>query len=492
MVKKLLTFDYGASSGRGILGRFDGESLQISEVHRFANEPVFAFGHYYWDVLRLFHELKQGMIKTAREGHRDIASIGVDTWGVDFALLDEDGLMLGNPFYYRDSLTNGEMERVFEVVPKKELYDRTGLQFLKFNTLFQLTAIKRTYPALLERAKTLLFMPDLLNYMLTGEKSAEFSIASTSQMLDVHKGDWDRELLEKLGIPLSILSPVLLPGQILGQTTEQIAEETGIYSLVSAVCGHDTGSAVLAVPMEKGEKAAYLSCGTWSLLGVELDSPQTSEKAFAAEYTNEGGFGKTIRFLKNIMGLWIYQEVKREYERDFGAVSYAELDAAIAKAPAFQSFIDPDAPEFMDKGQMTARIQAYCRKTNQPVPEGIGPLLRCVLESLAMKYRYAITALEDILGEKLPVLRVVGGGCKDELLLTYTANATNRQVIAGPVEATAIGNLCVQLIALTEVDGIWQARELASKSFETKTYLPRETSAWETAYGVFLEKTNLI
>ena len=486
MNKRFLTFDYGASSGRGILADFDGQRLSVREIHRFVNEPVKAFGHYYWDLLRLFSEMKTGLINLRREGITDIASMGVDTWGVDFALLDAYDKPLGNPFYYRDSLTDGAMEAVYACVPKRELYDRTGIQFMKFNTIFQLYAIRKQYPAMLDAAKTMLLMPDLLNFMLTGVKSAEYSMASTTQLLDVRTQTWDRELLSHLDLPQRIFLPIIRPGQLLGETTDAIQAETGMKLPVASVCGHDTGSAVLAIPMEKGERCAYISCGTWSLLGVELDAPRTDDAAYAIEYTNEGGFGGSIRFLKNIMGLWIYQEVKRELEKATGAISYAVLDAEIASAPAFARFIDPDAPCFFEKGHMIEKIRSYCLETGQSIPETRGEIFRCILESLAMKYRYAVEQLEKMLGYQLPVIRVVGGGCKDQLLMDYTARATGRRVMAGPVEATAIVNIRAQLIATGEVSYVWQARAIVADSFEIKDYTVADRAEWDDQYARFL------
>lgn len=486
MGKKLLTFDFGASSGRGILADFSGSKIEFREIHRFVNDPVCAFGHYYWDILRLFGEIKTGMGNLYREGIKDVAAMGVDTWGVDFALLDEYDKPLSNPFYYRDKLTDGAMERVYEKMPKSEIYARTGIQFMKFNTIFQLEAIRHHYPALLDRAKTMLLMPDMLNFMLTGVKTAELSMASTTQLMDVRTRDWDREIFSRLDIPTDMLLPITEPGRIISNTTAQVKDETGLSIPVVSVCGHDTGSAVIAVPMAKDESCVYISCGTWSLLGVELEQPNTSEKAFSVEYTNEAGYGRTIRFLKNIMGLWIYQEVKRELEHEFGKIDYATLDAEIEAAPAFVSFIDPDAPDFFDKGHMIEKVQNFCRVTGQPVPETRGQILRCVLESLAMKYRYATEQLEHILDKSIDTVRVVGGGCKDKMLMQFTAKASARPVMAGPVEATAIGNTCAQLMAIGELSDIWEARQLVSDSCDVKTYSPENRDGWEDAYGRFL------
>ena len=488
--RKLITFDYGATSGRAILGEFDGERLTIEEYHRFDNQPVMVNGHLYWDILRLFHELKTGLVNIARAGIHEVDSLGIDTWGVDFALLDKDGMLVNNPFHYRDTMTDGAMERTFARVPADELYARTGTQFIKFNTLFQLDTIREKFPRLLEQAETLLFIPDYLNYLLTGVKSTEFSIASTAQMYNLQQKDWDYELLGKLGIPTGILQEIIPSGHILGDILPEITEETGVSGKCISVCGHDTASAVLAVPMEKGEKCAYLSCGTWSLLGIELEDPITTDAAFDAQYTNEGGYNNTVRFLKNIMGLWIYTEIKREFEKKLGKTDYKTLDAEVNAAPSLKALINPDDDRFMTPGNMTAKIRAFCEETGQTPPETRGEFLRCALESLALKYRVAIEDCEKVCGYSLPILRVVGGGTKDHQLMRYTANAIRRPVLAGPVEATAIGNMAAQLLALGDAKDRWEARKIVAASFPVDRYDPEDAEVWEQAYERFLKLCN--
>lgn len=485
--KKLITFDYGASSGRAILGEFDGERISIRELHRFSNDPVQLGEHLHWDILRLFYELKQGLIKASLAGAGDAASIGVDTWGCDFGLLDENGLLVSNPFHYRDSLTEGEMEEVERRFDRRTLYGRAGLQFMRFNTLYQLSALRRKAPGLLERAKDLLLTPDLLNYFLTGKKAAEFSIVSTTQMYHHASSGWDTDLLSQLGVDGSMLQQIVPSGTKLGPILPHIADETGISAPVTAVCGHDTGSAFLAVPMAEGERCAILSCGTWSLLGVELAHPVLTDEAFAVDYTNEGGYGGTVRFLKNIMGLWIYGEVKREFERREGAVDYKTLDAEIEAAPSLASFIDPDREEFFTPGHMAEKVRDFCRRTGQRIPSTRGEVLRCVLESLALKYRYSIDALEQVLSTRFDRLRVVGGGCKDRLLMRFTANALGRPVLAGPVEATALGNMAAQLITLGEASDRWEVRRIISSSFGTEEFVPDPKDGWAAAYASFRE-----
>ena len=485
MSLKMLGFDYGASNGRAVLGEFDGKRLSLSEIHRFDNDPVRIGGHMRWDFPRLFHELMTGLRRAAQAGHRDVGSIGVNTWGVDFGLIDEYGELMYNPIHYRDELTDSAMEGVRALVPDEELYSRTGIQFMKFNTVYQLYALSRLYPSVYERAAKLLFLPDLFGYCLTGNMTAEYSIASTTAMLAVTRRNWDIELLGKVGINADMLPAVTMPGAPLGALLPHIAEEAGIggAARVISVCGHDTAGAVLAAPLHKDKPGAYLSCGTWSLLGVELSEPLTNEKAYAAQYTNEGGYGGTIRFLKNIMGQWMANEIKREYERDHGPISYREMDALELEAPRFASFVDVDAPEFAQPGRMAEKIYAFCDRTGQKRPDSLGSLMRCINESIALSYRANIDALEGILGYALPELRVVGGAIKNKSLMSMAAGALGRPVYAGPGEASAAGNILAQLLALGEIKDRWEARAIVEKSFEGQAYEPiaAEAAAWSEA-----------
>lgn len=482
---KLLAFDYGASSGRGILGRYDGKLLRLDEVHRFSNDPVMIGGSFYWDILRLYHEMKQGIIKCVKNGDGDFASLGIDTWGVDFGLLGKDGKLLGIPFHYRDSRNEGMIEEACKIVPKTEIYRETGIQFLKFNTLYQLLSMVREASPVLEKAETMLFIPDLLNYFLTGIKRSEYTITSTSQMYDPVRGDWARGLLSRLGIPDRILTDIISAGNVVGSLQSSLCQELGIGQVpVVAVAEHDTGSAVAAVPAVNG-KYAYLSSGTWSLLGTELDAPLINEAAYKLNYTNEGGINNTTRLLKNIMGLWIYQECMRAWEASGQCDSHEELASAAAKAEPFASLIDPDADDFYSPGNMPARIRDYCRRTGQKVPDGKGEIVRCIMESLALKYRMTLEGLEGLIGYKVPVLHVVGGGTKNTMLNRFTANAIGRPVITGPIEATAIGNLAAQLLALGEVADLGEARLLIKDSFPTTEYLPQDREQWEEDYGRF-------
>lgn len=483
---KLLAFDYGASSGRAILGRFDGNKLMLDEVHRFSNDPVMVNDTLYWDVLRLFHEMKTGILKCVQKGDGDIAGIGVDTWGVDFGLLDAAGELLANPVHYRDARTENMIEEACKIVPKRGIYEKTGIQFMKFNTLYQLLAMKLGNSPTLEMAKTMLLMPDLFNYFLTGEKLSEYTIASTTQMMDPRTGNWAVDLIGRMGIPGNILSNIVDAGTVIGRVNKNIKEELNIGDVpVIAVAGHDTGSAVVSVPAS-GDRFAYLSSGTWSLLGVELPSPVINDTTFGLDYTNEGGYNRTTRLLKNIMGLWILQECKRTWDKTGEILSYDELEEmAETEAKSFTAFIDPDNDMFYSPGNMPEKVIEFCRNTGQEIPQNKASIAKCVLESLALKYRMTVEGLEEILGYKIPVLHIVGGGTKNEVLCRYTADALGREVIAGPVEATSLGNILCQLMALGEIPGIKEARELVRKSFPVRVYEPMDIDSWQEAYSRF-------
>ena len=484
----LLGYDFGASSGRAMLGVYDGGKIEIREIHRFSNDPVMLNGRFVWDVPRLLYEMKQALLKISRAGIK-IDAIGIDTWGVDYGLLDKNGHLLGLPVNYRDERTNGMREKVREIVPDVELFARTGLAYNTFNTLYQLYAMKDEGDPLLDAASDLLFMPDLLAYLLTGEKGTEYTIASTSEMINPHTRDWDYELLEKLGLRTDILGKIELPGNVRGRLLEDIAAECGVERVpVIAVGGHDTASAVAAVPAQ-GEDFAYISSGTWSLLGAELKEPLTSESVMKANYTNEGGVDGSIRLLKNIMGLWIIQECKREWDRRGSTADFAELVEMAMSAPAFKAMIDVDDPCFLTPGGMPARIQEYCRRTGQPVPEGQGEISRVVYEGLALKYRWAVERLEqDMLKKPVKQLHIVGGGSKNALLNRFTAEAIKRPVIAGPGEGTVIGNLLMQAKALGAIQDIAELRRVVEASFPTQTFLPEgDGEAWDAAYKRYLE-----
>lgn len=484
---KVLGFDYGASSGRAMLAIYDKGKVTLEEVHRFSNDPVNINGAMYWDVLRLFHELKAGIIECRKKGHGDISSIAVDTWGVDFGLLDKEGRLLENPVHYRDSRTDGMIDKVCEIVPREEIYKRTGIQFMQFNTLYQLYALQQTRPDLLQRAKTMLFMPDLLNYFLTGSKHSEYSIASTAQMLNIETGDWDRELLDKLEIPHHFLADIIDGGTVVGMLKDEICDEVQINPVpVISVAAHDTGSAVISAPA-KTENFAFLSSGTWSLLGTELKKPIVSDMAAEYEYSNEGGFNRTIRFLKNIMGLWIYQDCRRQWNREGEVMSFDELELGARNAEAFRSLIDPDNDIFYHHGHMPEKVQEFCKNTGQPIPENKPQIVKCIMESLALKYRYVLEGLEKVIGQDIPDFHIVGGGCKNVMISQFTANVLNRTITTGPIEATSTGNIMAQLIALKELSGMEEAREVIRNSFEIRKWEPQEIEKWEEAYQFFVK-----
>lgn len=472
MSKKILAFDFGASSGRAMLASYNNGRIEMEELHRFSNDPVKINGVLYWDVLRLFFEIKQSITKAVNSGGFD--AIGIDTWGVDFGLLDNDGNLLQNPVHYRDSRTDDIMEEAVKVVPKKEIYSRTGIQFMRFNTLFQLYYLKKYKPEILERTDKMLFMPDLFAYFLTGIKKAEYTIASTSQMLDAKTGNWDTELLNKFGIPLNILPEIIQPGTFYGSLLPSICEELNCKSVpVIAVCTHDTGSAVAAVPAQEDD-FIYISCGTWSLFGTESKKPVINDKAYELQITNEGGCNNTIRFLKNIMGLWIIQESKRQWAREGADYSFSEIMEQAKKVPRGKFFIDCDYHEFDKPGNMPKKIQEYCRSNNLPVPETVGETAMCIYESLAEKYKNTLDMITCVTGKKYNSINLIGGGANADLLCRLTADKCGLKVSAGPTEATVIGNLALQLIALKEIKGISEARRIIAESFDFKEYLPKK------------------
>lgn len=485
--KRVLAFDFGASSGRAILGIYENGKLRMEEVHRFTNDPVMVNGTLYWDVLRLFHEIQQGLLKAKEAGGFD--SIGIDTWGVDFGLLDKDGNLLENPVNYRDKRTAGLVDESFKKIPKAEFYNETGIQFMELNTVFQLFSIVLKRPELLERAETLLFMPDLFNFMLTGEKKTEATIASTSQMVNVHTKEWSDKVLNALNIPKRILTPIVEPGTKVGKLSPEICEMLDIPTVdVIAVAGHDTQSAAAAVPTQEDD-FLFISCGTWSLFGTELTKPVVDENSYNLNVTNEGGINGKTTFLKNIIGLWLIQESRRQYKRDGKDYSYADLEKFALAAEPFKCFIDPDDPVFVAPGNLPERVRDYCRNTNQYVPETPGEVMRCIYESLAMKYRWAFGQIKDCTDKSYNVIHVVGGGAKDGLLCRMTASSCNVKVTAGPVEATVLGNLAVQLIASGDIKNIKEARRMIEESEDIKTFLPENAEEWDEAYNKFLKIT---
>lgn len=486
--KNVLAFDIGASGGRAILGSYDQNGITLREVHRFPNDPVILNGTMYWDFLRLFHEIKQGLMKGAQLAPID--SIAVDTWGVDFGLVDAGGNLLENPVHYRDNRTAGMLEKSFAHIPKERFYSITGNQFMEINTAFQLLSLREERAALLQSADAILLTPDLFHYFLCGKQVAEMSIASTTQLFDAEKRDWSWEVIHALGLPQRIFPAVVPCGTVLGQLSDGICAELKIApAKVVAVAGHDTQSAMAATPAREKD-FIFLSCGTWSLLGTELDAPLINAKSRQLNLTNECGFGGKASFLKNIIGLWLIQETRRQWRRDGKDVSFAGMEAMARSAEPQLCFINPDDPVFVPAGNIPERIREYCRKTGQHVPESDAQVLRCVYESLALTYRRTVGEIEDCTAKRYDTMYIVGGGAQDSLLCELTASVSGRRVSAGPVEATALGNIAVQLIALGELEGIRQAREIIRGSGDIRQYRPGDSQAWERAYQRFLEVTS--
>jgi rhamnulokinase len=480
---KYLAFDLGAESGRAMLGSILDGLLSLEELHRFPNSPVRLPTGLYWDTLRLFHEIRQGLAAAGRERGLTLDGIGIDTWGVDLALLASDGALVDNPRHYRDSRNNGIIEKTFAAVPREEIFARTGLQFMQFNTLFQLYGMKLAGAPALRCAHTFLMIPDLFNYWLTGVIRSELSIASTSQMYDPLGKRWATELLERLGLPTAILPEIVPPGTLLGPLLPEVANEAGLPPApVYATCCHDTASAVAAVPA-CGEDWCYISSGTWSLMGVELNRPVINERSLALNFTNELGAGGTVRFLKNIAGMWLIQECRRAWAAAGREYAYEELARLAAAAPPFTSIIDPDA--FLEPGRMPEKIADYCRSTGQPVPPEPAAMCRAILESLALRYRQVLESLESLLGRRLETIHIVGGGSRNQLLNQFVADATGCTVVAGPAEATAAGNVLIQAVGSGALSGLAEAREMVRRSFPLTTFEPRTRSGWDEAYKNF-------
>ncbi len=447
---------------------FDGQRFAQIEAHRFPNIPVEVQNTLYWDVLRLWHEITEGI----RRVSPGALSIGIDTWGVDFALLDSQGKLVANPVHYRDARTNGMFEWIFERVPRRMVFERTGIQFQFFNTSLQLASLVRDQSPWLDHARTFLTMPDLLSYWLSGEMSCEFTNVTTTQIYNPHTQNWDYETLNALGIPTDIFPTIVPAGTIKG-------DYNGI-KVIAPAC-HDTGSAVVAVPTTT-ENYAYLSSGTWSLIGLELPKPVITDASYVANVTNEGGVYGTYRFLKNVAGLWLSQQCEATWQGEGHVYSYEELTAKAQEAAPFRSLIDPDDSLFITPGDMPARIREYCRRTHQPEPETVGQVMRTIYESLALKYRVSLDCLTQLSGRTVDRLHIIGGGARNVLLNQMTADCINREVVAGPFEATALGNAIIQFITLGEIDNVTQAREILSHTIEAIHYEPRESAAWDEAY----------
>lgn len=479
-----LAFDLGAESGRAVLGRFQSGTLSFEEVHRFLNEPVQYNGELHWDVARLWLEIQRALSLVGSKLGVKLDGIGLDTWGVDYALLGEKGTLLDNPFQYRDGRTDGMLERVFAAVPAEEVFARTGIQFMQINTLFQLYAAHLKTPKLLQMTEKLIMVPDLFNYWMTGEAVCEFTIASTSQFYDPRNKRWSTELFNKLGLPTHFLAPVVQPGTVLGQLLPSIARAAGMGQVpVIAPACHDTGSAIAAI--ESAGQSAYISSGTWSLLGTEINEPIINSEAQRLNFTNEGGVCGTIRLLKNITGLWLLQCCRRQWQVEGKEHSYGELAEAAGSKPAFRSLIDTDHGLFLHPENMPQAIAHFCEKTAQPAPNDPPSYTRAILESLALKYRITLEMLERLTGQTYKEIHLVGGGARNTLLNQFTADATGCRVVAGPVEATALGNLGMQMLATGAVSSLAEARKVIANSFPAQVFEPREPEKWKPALERF-------
>ena len=492
--KSYLAIDMGASSGRHIIGHFDGKRLNLEEVYRFENGSVEMAGTLYWNFPGQWAHISAGLQAAGALYGENIVSVGVDTWGVDFGLLGRNNILLGNPICYRDAHMDGAMEHAFELVSREDIFASTGLQFMQFNTLYQLLVMKWRDAPFLYLAEHFLMMPDLFHWLLSGVKSNEFTNSTTTQFFNPIKGDWDKHLLERFALPPEFLGPVSPPGTVLGKLRPSVVKTSGLSAANVVLPGtHDTASAVMAVPTSRPTGQTdwcYISLGTWALLGVETEKPIINDKVAALNFTNEGGVGNTIRLLKNISGLWLIQECRRIWNQAGRNWDWEHLNALAANAPTLVSFIDPDEREFLSPTDMPEAIRQYCARTGQTVPQTEGAILRCALESIAMKFRYTLEMCESLTGTKIDTVHIVGGGTKNHQLCQAAADACGRRVVAGPIEATAVGNLMMQAVASGDVSGIPQAREVIRNSFDVIEYLPHDAAAWQDAYGRFLEIMN--
>ena len=487
-IKTYLAFDLGAESGRAVLGYLNSGILRIEEVHRFANEPVEYAGSLHWDTPRLWLEMRKalsGLKETRLEG------IGVDAWGVDYALLGEGGELLQNPYHYRDMRTKGVMDDVFRIVPREEIYRATGIQFMSINTLYQLFAARMQTPGILNAAQRLLTIPDLFNYWLTGEVVCEFTNATTMQMVDPRTRSWAMELIARLQLPTRLFAPIVEPGSLLGTLRSELAGSSALAGtrVIAPAC-HDTGSAIAAISAREG--TAFLSSGTWSLLGTEVDAPVITDEALRLNFTNEGGVNGTTRLLKNVMGLWMLRSCRQSWAADGREYAYRELMELASREIPFQHLVDPDDESFLFPYDMSAAIAAYCTKTNQPAPATPGAFVRTILESLAMRYRFVLRNLEKLIDRPIEQIRVIGGGSKNRLLNQFTADATGRPVLAGPAEAAALGNIAVQILATGSADSLQEVRAIVDRSFPTEVFEPAATDQWDKEAARFQHYTEII
>jgi len=472
--KPYLAFDFGAESGRAVLAHLQSGILTTSEVHRFRNEPVEYGGSLHWDAPRLWFEVRKALGSVENV---ELAGIGVDAWGVDYALLGERGELLQNPYHYRDARTQGVMEEVFRKVAREDIYRATGIQFMPINTLYQLIAAQRDTPNVVAAAKQLLTIPDLFNFWLTGNAVCEFTNATTTQMVDPVRRTWATDLMQRLGLRPDLPAPIVEPGTVVGTLRSSLVQKSFLSTtpVIAPAC-HDTGSAVAAVTARDG--TAFLSSGTWSLIGTEVDVPILTPQALKLNFTNEGGVSGTTRLLKNVMGLWMLQGCRNSWSSRGHSSDYQELTDLAARGTAFAHLVDPDDEVFLRAVDMPAAIDQFCRKTHQPAPPTEGAYVRCVLESLALKYRLVVGNLEQLCGKRIEQIRVIGGGSKNRLLNQFTADATGRRVLAGPAEATALGNVVIQILATGEASSLQDVRAIVDRSFPTEVFEPLHTDEW--------------
>ena len=475
--------DLGAESGRVVKGFLEDGKLTLEEINRFKNGLVPVNGHDHWNLIRLYESMIEAF-KICAQSEVPIESIGVDSWGVDFALLAADESLMGLPVGYRDKRTDGMMEKLFEKVSKETIYEKTGIQFMKFNSIYQLFSLSQDKKPYLPLVKDFMMIPDYFHYLFTGQKTNEYTNASTTQLLNVQTGGWDKELLDVIGVPKAMFKGLLQPGSVIGPITQQLQEVTGLGPVPVVAPGtHDTASAVAAVPADHDGGWAYISSGTWSLMGIEADRPVSSQKAYDYNFTNEGGVFGTIRFLKNIMGLWLVQRCRAVFDTE---IDYTTLTQMAADVPAFVSLIDPDRDEFLNPASMTDAIDDFCQKTGQPIPASEGAYVRCCLESLALQYRRVLGMLGDVYETSFDKIHIVGGGVQNKLLNQFTADATGTKVITGPVEATIIGNLIVQAIGMGHIKDLAEGRRIIRNSFELESYWPQQTDVWTRQYERFM------
>lgn len=491
---KVLAIDLGASSGRAIIGSLDSNNhLNLEVIHRFPNGGILISDSFYWNLLNLFEEIKNGIKKFVGKYGPDLSSIGIDAWGVDYVLLGNNDDPVGRTYHYRDKRTDGILEKMFKIVTKEEIFRQTGIQFMQINTSCQLLSMIIENSSNISIIKTILMVPDYLNLLLSNKKCNEYSIATTSQLYDPVKREWAYDLIKKLGLNPSWFGEVVQPGAVLGNVIDKIAEETGLNQttkIIAPLC-HDTGSAVAAVPVDMNEYTekewAYLSSGTWCLLGCELKEPLINSQALEYNFTNEGGIDGTIRFLKNIIGMWLIQECKKIWDKEGLNLDWDDITKEAEGAPPFQHFISPNDPTFLNPPNMIEAIQKYCRTHDQEPPKSIGAISRTIFESLAFSYKQKLNNLEDLINKKIKILHIIGGGSQNSLLNQFTANSLKIPVKSGPIEATAIGNIVVQLIALGKIKDINEARIIIKNSFPIQEFIPEDVEKWSKAYNSYLE-----